>query len=123
MTRRAQALRRGKVEVEQVRERDPDGRIVLHHRTVDAIGRLFRAGVIDEAMHEAAREFQAAFVLARLDVLRALPLARIPGSGQEPSLTERQVFARRGACSARWRRSAGTTARPGASSGTSSAAE
>jgi hypothetical protein len=91
----SKTLRRGKVEVVEVRERDPDGRIVTHHRAVDAIGRLFRTGVIDGAMHDAAREFQAAFVLARLDALRALPLARIPGNGREPSLTERQALARR----------------------------
>lgn len=91
----AKSLRRGKVEIEEVRERDPDGKIVVHHRSVDVIGRLFRTGVLDEAMHEAAREFQAAFVLARLDALRALPLARIPGNGGEPSLTERQALARR----------------------------
>jgi hypothetical protein len=91
----AKTLRRGKVEVEEVRERDPDGRIVTHNRAVDAIGRLFRNGVIDEPMLDAARSFQAVFVLARLDALRALPLARIPGNGQEPSLTEKQVFARR----------------------------
>ena len=66
----SKTLRRGKVEVEEVREGDPDGKIVVHHRSMDTLGKLFRAGVLDEAMHDAAREFQAAFVLARLDMLR-----------------------------------------------------
>ena len=91
----AKTLRRGKVEIEEVRERDPDGRIVVHHRAVDAIGRLFRTGEIDDAMHDAACDFQAAFIIAHLDPLRALPILRLPGSGREPSLTERQVFARK----------------------------
>lgn len=47
-------------------------------------------------MHEAAREFQAAFDFAQLDVLPELALARILATGQEPTLIERQVFARDG---------------------------
>jgi hypothetical protein len=90
----AKLLRRGKVEVEEVRERDARGEIVVHHRTIDTLGRLYRNGVIDEPMLEAARAFQAAFTIANLESVRALPILRIPGSGQEPSLTERQVFAR-----------------------------
>jgi hypothetical protein len=91
----ARTLRRGKIEVEEVRERDARGRIVVHHRTIDTLGRLYRNGVIDDATHEAAREFQRDFTIASLESVRALPLARIPGSGQEPTLTEKQVFARR----------------------------
>ena len=45
----------------------PDGRIVYHHRTVDTLGKMLRAGTIDQAMHDAGRDFQAAFILAQLD--------------------------------------------------------
>jgi hypothetical protein len=82
-------------ELEEVREVDPDGRIVAHHRTVDTLGRMLRAGSINEAMHDAARDFQAAFAVANLDPLRALPVLRVPGTGREPDLNERQLDARR----------------------------
>jgi hypothetical protein len=82
-------------ELEEVREADPDGRIVLHYRTVDTLGRMLRSGTIDEAMHDAARDFQAAFILANLDPIRALPILRVPGTGREPELNERQLDARR----------------------------
>ena len=32
----------------EVREKDPDGRIVYHHRTVDPLGKMLRAGTIDQ---------------------------------------------------------------------------
>jgi hypothetical protein len=46
-------------------------------------------------MHDAAKDFQAAFIIANLDPLRALPILRVPGTGREPELSERQVDARR----------------------------
>jgi hypothetical protein len=82
-------------ELEEVRERDPDGRIVYHHRTVDTLGKMLRAGTIDQAMHDAGKDFEAAFIIAQLDSLRALPVLRVPGAGREPQLTERQLHARR----------------------------
>jgi hypothetical protein len=82
-------------ELEEVREKDPDGRIVYHHRTVDTLGKMLRAGTIDQAMHDAARDFQASFIVAQLDPLRAVPILRVPGTGREPDLTERQLHARR----------------------------
>lgn len=82
-------------ELEEVRERDPDGRIVLRHRTVDTLGRMLRSGAIDEAMHDAARDFQAAFTIANLDPLRAVPLLRAPRTPSEPDLSDRQLDARR----------------------------
>jgi hypothetical protein len=82
-------------ELEEVREKDPDGRIVYHHRTVDTLGKMLRAGTIDQAMHDAAMDFQAAFIIAQLDPLRALPILRVPGTGREPELNERQLYARR----------------------------
>jgi hypothetical protein len=82
-------------ELEEVREKDPDGRIVYHHRTVDTLGKMLRAGTIDQAMHDAAKDFQAAFIIANLDPLRAVPILRVPGTGREPELNERQLHARR----------------------------
>jgi hypothetical protein len=82
-------------ELEEVREADPDGRIVVHHRTVDTLGKMLRAGTITEAMHDAAKDFQAAFIVANLDPLRAIPILRVPGTGREPELNERQLDARR----------------------------
>jgi hypothetical protein len=82
-------------ELEEVREKDPDGRIVYHHRTVDALGKMLRARTIDQAMHDAAKDFQAAFIIAQLDPLRALPILRVPGTGRDPDLSERQLYARR----------------------------
>jgi hypothetical protein len=82
-------------ELEEVREKDPDGRIVYHHRTVDTLGKMLRTGTIDQAMHDAAKDFQAAFIIANLDALRALPVLRVPGTGREPQLNERQLHVRR----------------------------
>jgi Domain of unknown function (DUF6456) len=82
-------------EFDEIREKDPEGRIVYHHRTVDTLGKMLRAGTIDQAMHDAAKDFQAAFVIAQLDPLRALPILRVPGTGRQPELNERQVHARR----------------------------
>jgi Family of unknown function (DUF6511) len=50
---------------------------------------------IDQAMHDAGQDFQAAFIIAQLDPLRALPMLRVPGTGREPDLSERQLHARR----------------------------
>jgi hypothetical protein len=82
-------------EFEEVREKDPDGRIVVHHRTVDTLGKMLRAGTITMEMHDAAQDFQATFILSQLDPIRALPLLRVPGTGREPVLNERQLHARR----------------------------
>jgi hypothetical protein len=80
---------------EEVREKDPDGRIVYHHRTVDTLGKMLRAGTITPEMHDAAKDLEAASIIARLDQLRALPILRVPGTGREPELNERQLHARR----------------------------
>jgi hypothetical protein len=82
-------------QLEEVREKDPDGRVVYHHRTVDILGKMLRAGTITQEMHDAAKDFQAAFIVANFDQLRALPLLRIPGNGREPGLSERQLDAQR----------------------------
>jgi Domain of unknown function (DUF6456) len=82
-------------DLEEVREADPEGRIVVHHRTIDSLGKMLRSGAIDQPMHDAAKDFQAVFILAQLDALRALPILRVPGTGREPDLSERQLNARR----------------------------
>jgi hypothetical protein len=82
-------------ELEEVRERDPDDRIVLHHRTVDTLGKMLRAGTITQEMHDAARAFQADFTFASLDPIRATPLHCIPRMGRDLELSERQLDARR----------------------------
>jgi hypothetical protein len=82
-------------EFEEVREKDPDGRIVLHHRTVDTLGKMLNAGTITPEMHDAARDFQAAFTIAQFDPIHAPSLLRIPGTGRDPEMTERRLDARR----------------------------
>ena len=71
----------------------PDRRAPSHrrHARQDAAGR-----------HDLARRcttprgtFQADFILANLDPIRALPMLRVPGTGREPDLNERQIDARR----------------------------
>jgi hypothetical protein len=81
-------------ELEEVREKDPDGRIVVHHRTVDTLGKMLRAGTISPEMHDAAKDFQATFIVANLDPIRALPILRVPGTARDLDLNERQLHAR-----------------------------
>jgi hypothetical protein len=81
-------------QLEEFREGDPDGRIVVHHRTVDTLGKMLKAGTISPEMHDAARDFEAAFIVASLDPIRALPILRVPGNGRE-DLNDRQLEARR----------------------------
>ena len=69
--------------LEEVREIDPEGKIVLHHRHVDTLGRMLKAGTITEAMAEAGRKFGRQFTLAQLDPLRAPDMARLPDNGRE----------------------------------------
>jgi hypothetical protein len=82
-------------QLEEVREKDPEGRIVVHHRTVDTLGKMLCAGTITPEMHAAALDFQANFIVANLDPMRALPILRVAGGGREPELNERQLDARR----------------------------
>ena len=68
---------------------------MYHHRTVDTLGKMLRAGTIDRAMYDAAKDFETAFIIAQLDPLRALSVLRMLGTGREPQLHERQLHARR----------------------------
>ena len=80
-------------ELEEVREKDPDGRIVVHHRTVDTLATMLKSGTITQEMHDAARDLEANFIVAQLDPLRALPILQVPGTGREPELNEPQAYA------------------------------
>ena len=42
-------------QLEEVREKDPDGRTWVHHRTVDTLGKMLRAGTITSEMDDRAR--------------------------------------------------------------------
>ncbi len=55
------------LKLRKVRELDPDGEEVTHHRTVDTLSLVLQAGNITQAMHDAAREFHKAFTFACLD--------------------------------------------------------
>ena len=81
--------------LEPVYEADPEGRPVVHHRTVDTLGIMLRAGTITKDMHDAARDFQAQFTIARFDVVRCMPLVRLPGGSGPGDFTDAQVDARR----------------------------
>jgi len=87
-------------QLEEVREKDPDGRIVVHHRTVDTLGKMLRAGTITQEMHDAAKDLEAAFIVANLDPLRALPVLRTANSTLGAASTRR------------WRPWAASRARP-----------
>ena len=81
--------------LEPVYEADPDGRPVVHHRTVDTLGIMLRAGTITREMHDAARDFQAQFTIACYDTLVCMRFRRDPSKGNRAELTETQIHARR----------------------------
>ena len=81
--------------LEPVYEADPDGRPVVHHRTVDTLGIMLRAGTITKDMHDAARDFQAQFTIACYDTLVCMRFRRDPSRGNRAELTETQIDARR----------------------------
>ena len=55
---------------------------------------MLRAGTITKDMHVAARDFQAAFTIARFDTIRCMPFVRLPASSSELRLTEARLDAR-----------------------------
>ena len=82
--------------LEPVYEADPEGRPVVHHRTVDTLGIMLRAGTITKDMHDAARDFQAQFTIACYDTFVACRLIAMPGEAAiRADLTEAQIDARR----------------------------
>ena len=90
-------IRRQNDVLEPVYEADPEGRPVVHHRTVDTLGIMLRAGTITQEMHDAARDFQAQFTIARFDTIRCMPLMRLPG-GRGPGRFHRSAGRRAPPC-------------------------
>jgi hypothetical protein len=80
--------------LEPVYEADPDGRPVVHHRTVDTLRIMLRAGTISQEMHDAARDFQAQFTVACYDTLVCMRFQRDSAKGNRAELTETQIDAR-----------------------------
>lgn len=85
---------RSPLQLEEVREMDPEGRIVVHHRVVDTLRRMVKAGTITEPMADAGRTFERQFILAQLDPLRAPDICRVPGNGREPDPDDTTLGAR-----------------------------
>jgi hypothetical protein len=94
MSARIKPIRVRGRQLEEIRDADPDGRPVLHSQVIDPLARMLRAGTITDAMYNAARDFQAAFVIAHLGPLQALPMLRVPGTGPPSELNEFQLDAR-----------------------------
>jgi hypothetical protein len=88
-------IRRPDNVLEPVYEADPEGRPVVHHRTVDTLGIMLRAGTISQEMHDAARDFQAQFTIACYDTLVCMRFRRDSSGGNRAELTETQIDARR----------------------------
>ena len=86
---------RSPLELDPVRELDPEGRIVVHNRLVDTLARMHKSGSISEPMLDAGRQFQRHFIVAQLDPLRAADISRIPGNGREPDPGDTTLGARR----------------------------
>ena len=83
-------------EIEEVRIDDPeDGKPATRHRTVDTLGKMLKTGTITNEMYDVAKDFQASFILANIDTLRALPIMRIPSNGRAADMSDRQLIARR----------------------------
>jgi len=85
-------IRRQNDLLEPVYEADPDGRPVVHHRT---LGIMLRAGTITKDMHDAARDFQAQFTIACYDTIVCMRFQRDPSRANRAELTETQIDARR----------------------------
>ena len=93
---RKKALALPNREIEEVRIDDPeDGKPATRSRTVDTLGKMLKTVTITNEMFDVAKDFQASFILANIDTLRALPILRIPGNGRESDMSDRQLIARR----------------------------
>jgi hypothetical protein len=84
--------------IRQVTEFDPNGIEITHHRTVDTLRLMLEAGNITAAMHDAARDFQAAFTIACFDSMPRVNLnlmARSPSAAHHVcDLNDAQLAAR-----------------------------
>ena len=92
---RSPALRLpGGRKVEIVHEADPEGRPVAHARAIDTLARMRKAGTITRAMHRAARDFQAHFIIAAYDATPPRDMIRVSDGGWTNDLTDNQIAAR-----------------------------
>ena len=82
-------------ELEEVREKDPNGRIVVHRRNIDSLRKLQRSGGISDAMYDAGRAFERDFQFAGLDPIRARPMMLPARGGGGSEVTEGQLDAKR----------------------------
>ena len=82
-------------QLEEVREKDPDGRIASHHRTVDTLGKMLRAG--DDRPGDARCRRGLSGDVHRRQPRPAPGATDFPGAGtgREPELNERQLHANR----------------------------
>ena len=62
-----------------------DGRIVYHHRTVDTLGKMLRAGTIDQRCTTRPRTSRRPSLWLSSIPLRAVPILRVPGTGASRS--------------------------------------
>ena len=79
---------------EIVREADPEGQTVAHARTVDTVARMLKAGTITRAMHDAARDFEAHFIIGAYDATAPRDTVRVSGGRWTNDLTDNQIAAR-----------------------------
>ena len=117
-------IRRQDDVLEPVYEADPDGRPVVHHRTVDTLGIMLRAGTITREMHDAARDFPGAVhhrPLRRASVCMPLRSRSVRVATGAADLTETQVDARRRVGRSTRMLWAGSAVQPAPASGTLSA--
>lgn len=78
----------------EIREADPEGRVVVHRRAIDLLGDLEAKGTIDAAMREAGDAFRVQFRMAALDTIRGMPMLRIPAATGGITLAEQVLAAR-----------------------------
>jgi len=74
---------------------DETGRPARPYRATDTLLLMERNGTISAPMRQAAEDFRADFHAASLDPLAAPDLGRVPQSGRELLLTERQAEVRK----------------------------
>lgn len=75
-------------EVELVTDRDEEGAVVVHSRTVDTLARFLRSGKITDSMYSAGRRFEELFARAALNSVRAANLSGAARSSNRGSIIE-----------------------------------
>jgi hypothetical protein len=97
-TKRRQAVKRAPRVLRETTEYDPNGIEVTHHRTVDTLRLMLDSGAITPSMHDAARDFQAAFTIACFDRMSSVNLTlmarSVSAAYHAADLSDAQVAAR-----------------------------